>query len=112
MAFSETFYSMMMLKNFFLIELFYYICCRTRLSLKYFPIISLLISILITFLSLKYYFHDIAWFVNLHMLAHLFVMCLFSGFENIIGHSGFYSDFDPSMEKPRALYYIGYDISW
>ena len=58
------------------------------------------------------YFYNVSWSINLHMWVHLLLMCIFAAFENLIGHESFYSDFTPSIERPRALYYIGYDISW
>jgi hypothetical protein len=112
MPFSENYYSDMLLKNFFVIELFYFVCCRSRLSLKFFPLLSLQISLLILFLNNKLYCYNISWLANLHMWVHLLLMCLFAVFENYIGNGKFYNDFAPSEEKPRALYYAGYDISW
>lgn len=112
MTFSENYYSEMLLKNFFLIEMFYFVCCRSRLSLRYFPLYSLNISVLILFLNSKFYCQNICWLANLHLWLHLILMCIFAAFENYIGNSKFYNEFTPSEEKPRALFYAGYDISW
>lgn len=112
MTFSENYYSEMLLKNFFIIELFYYMFCRSRVSLKYFPLLSLQLSLLVIFLNGKFYCYNISWLANLHLLAHLLLMAVFAAVENHIGRSSFYNEFTPCEEKPRALYYIGYDISW
>lgn len=39
-------------------------------------------------------------------------MAVFIGVENYIGNSEFHNDFTPSEDKPRALFYAAYDISW
>lgn len=102
----------MLLKNFFIIELFYYVVCRSRLALKYFPLLSIQISLLTLFLNGKLYCYNISYLINLHLLVHILLMTVFAAIENYIGHSQFHSDFTPSEEKPRAMYFIGYDISW
>ena len=78
MTLSANYYSEMMIKNFFIIELYYYICCRSRLALKYFPLFSLKVSFLILFFTQKFYFYNITWLINLHIIAHLILMCIFS----------------------------------
>lgn len=78
MSFNYVYYSEMILKNFFFIELFHYICCRSRLSIKYFPIFSLYISLFVLSMSWKYYYYNIVWLINLHIWSHLLLISVFS----------------------------------
>lgn len=102
----------MFIKNFFIIELFYFVCCRTRLSLRFYPIISLIITLFVLIINEKLYMYNISWFLNLHLWLHLLTIWIFCGLENLIGNSQFKNDFTPSEDKPRAVFFIGYDISW
>lgn len=78
MTFSENYYSEMLLKNFFVIELFYYVLCRSRVTLKYFPLLSMQISLLILFLNGKFYCYNVTWLINLHLLIHILLMFVFA----------------------------------
>ena len=110
--FQMSFYSDMIIKNFFFIELFFYVCCRSRLSIKYFPRFSILTSITVVYYCWKYYYYDVVFFINLHLIIHLLLISIFALFERLIGNSEFKDDHIPTLEKPRAMYYAGYDISW
>jgi hypothetical protein len=112
MPLSETYYSEMLLKNYFLIELFYYIFCRSRLSLRVFPVLSLGFSLWVVMACVRNQIYGLTWLINLHLWGHLLLMSVFCLFENWIGNTEFQDDFTPSMSHPRALYYAGYDISW
>jgi hypothetical protein len=111
-SFSEMYYAEMLLKNYFIIEMFYFIFCRSRTTLKYFPLYSLALTMLILFANERFYCYHISWLMNMHLMAHMLLMSVFIGVENYIGNSEFYNEYTPSEEKPRALFYAAYDISW
>ena len=96
LSFSEIYYAEMLLKNYFIIEMFYFVCCRTRTTLKHFPLFSLAISVLILFANERMYCYHISWLMNIHLISHLLLMTVFIGIENYIGNSEFYNEFTPS----------------
>jgi hypothetical protein len=80
LPFSQTYYAEMFLRNMLIVELFYYVCCRSRVTLRYFTYFSFMISMIALYFGYKYYYYNITWFMNLHMWIHLALMCIFSAF--------------------------------
>lgn len=112
LVFSDIYYSQMFIKNMFLVELFYFVSCRSRTSIRFYPIFSLLITILIVFTNSKCFFCNTSWLINLHMWVHLLLFFGFAVIENLVGNFQADEQYRPTFQKPRALYYAGYDISW
>lgn len=45
-------------------------------------------------------------------MLHVFLVFVFLFVEKLVLDDEFHSEFKPSLEKPRMLFYMGYDMDW
>lgn len=109
---SNSAYSSYFINTILLTEIAHYIFLRSRTSLRFYWIFHICSSILtLTFIH-SYKFYQTAYFLNLHRLLNCFVILAFLLIEKLILQDEFYSEFKPTLNKPRMLFYLGYDMDW
>ena len=85
---------------------------RSRVSLQFFSKFSLLSTLFLLMIAASYpYFYTSLLLHFLFLLNLLFVFC-FLFFEKWVSEEGYESGFKPCLEKPRMLFYLGYDLDW
>jgi hypothetical protein len=108
-------YTEFYIKTFFVVELFHYVICRSRTSLRYFPIFSFIVNyFIIVMCSLRFYGNMLI-LLNINLTLQLALFITFIMIEKSIqeeNDKGLMGEYCPSMNKPRMLFYAGYDISW
>ncbi len=108
-------YTDFLLKCFFFVELFLYVFCRSRTSLRFFPIFSFISTFLtLTVISIQEYGNTMM-LLNLNFTFQMIFFTVFLLIEQAIqfeNEKGLIGEYCPSMSKPRMLFYAGYDISW
>lgn len=108
-------YSTFLFKSLFFVELFLYMCCRSRVALRFFPLFSIVSTFLsLTFIAVQEY-GSIMMILNIHLTFQLIFFTIFLLIEQIIqadNEKGLSDEYCPSMNKPRMMFYAGYDVGW
>lgn len=108
-------YSDFLFKSFFFVELFLYVCCRSRVTLRFFPLFSFVTTFLcLIFIWIREY-GSVMMLLNINLTFQLVFFIVFLLIEQAIqadSEKGLPDEYCPSMNKPRMLFYAGYDISW
>lgn len=110
-----TLFTQFAFKCLFLVETFHYVCCRSRTTLRFFPLLSFLVNYLTLVLGVVYRYSWGVQMLNLNLTIQLILFVVFLMVEKYVveGHQkGLVSEYCPSPHKPRMLFYAGYDISW
>lgn len=109
---NHTYYSNRVLATFFVIEIYHYIFFRTRTTLQFFYKFSYVFTMTIMMITSYHPYFLTSFFINLHLLFHIFLIICFLILEKVISEEELESGYKPSLDKPRMLFYFGYDLDW
>lgn len=115
LSFPSDLYTYFFLKCIFFSELFHYVFCRSRTGLRYFPIVSFAINYACLFIVSLRYTDNVTLIINLNCTLQLILFVVFLLVEQAIqedSQKGMIGEYCPTINKPRMLFYAGYDISW